>query len=174
MASTSPWWASLVTSRTPPSPRATRSAKNEFHAAPVSEVATRRPRTSRRPSAFADLHRERVSSDECERPGIAQGSVAELVDVLVELSRHARDLRLGEGVDSEGLHQLVHPAGGDPGEVAVRDDGDQRGLCAFATLEQPFREVGALPQLRDGDVDGADAGVEVAVPVTVALCEPVG
>ena len=77
-------------------------------------------------------------------------------------------------MDPEGLDQLVHPAGRDPGEVAVRDHRDQCGLCAFAALQQPFREVGAGAKLRDGDVDRPDPGVEIAVAVPVALREPVG
>src|SRR5690606_111462 len=52
--------------------------------------------------------------------------------------------------------------------------GDQRGLGALAALEQPFREVGALPELGDGDVDRADTGVQLAGPVAVALRHPVG
>lgn len=80
-------------------------------AAPVSLVATRMPRTSLRPSSFtpvaisttalitrpatlADLHRQRIGGDEGERVRLAEGSVAELVDVLVELGCHAGDLRL--------------------------------------------------------------------------------
>ena len=100
--------------------------------------------------------------------------MAELVDVLVEIRGHAGHLRFGQRVDAERLDQLVHPAGGDAGEVAVGDDGDQRGLGALAALEQPFREVCALPELGDGDVDRADTGVQLAVPVAVALRHPVG
>ena len=126
------------------------------------------------PAAFADLHREGVGGDERERASVAQGTVAELVDVLVELSGHAGHLRLGQRVDPQRLHELVHPAGTHPGEVAVRDDGDHRRLSPFAALEEPFREVRARSQLRDLNIDGTDAGVEVAVPVAVALGSPVG
>lgn len=59
IASTSPAWASEVTSTTPSGPlvrpRATRSAKNAFHAAAVSQVATLTPSTSRWPSAFTPV-----------------------------------------------------------------------------------------------------------------------
>lgn len=125
-------------------------------------------------AAFADLHRQGVGGDEGERPGIPEGAVAELVDVLVEIRGHAGHLRFGQPVDAQGFDQLVHPAGGHAGEVAVGDDGDQRGLGALAALEQPFREVGALLELGDGDVDRADTGVQLAVPVAVALRHPVG
>lgn len=46
-------------------------------------------------------------------------------------------------------------------------------VSAAAAFQQPFREVGALPQLGDLHVDGAGAGVEVAVPVAVATVHPV-
>ena len=35
------------------------------------------------PAAFADLHRQRVSSDERERAGLVEGSMAELRDVFI-------------------------------------------------------------------------------------------
>lgn len=100
--------------------------------------------------------------------------MSELVDVLVELGGHAGDLGLRQSVDAQGLDELVHSAGGHPGEVAVRDHGDQGGLGSFAALQEPFGGLGAGAQFRDGDVDGADAGVEGAVAVAVALRESVG
>jgi len=100
--------------------------------------------------------------------------VSELVHVLVEVGRHPRDLRFGEGVDAELLDQFVHPAGRDAGEVAVRNDRDQRCLGAFAALEEPLREVGSRAQFRDGDIDRPDASVEVPVSVAVALGRAVG
>src|SRR5699024_5522199 len=118
---------------------------------------------------LTDLHRQRVGRDECEGPGLVQGAVAELLDVLVQRLRHPADLRLRERVDAQGLHQLVHAAGGDTGEVAVRDDRDQRGFGAFAPLEQPLGKVGARAELGDRDVDRADPCVEVAMAVAVAL-----
>src|SRR5690625_7915316 len=54
------------------------------------------------------------------------------------------------------------------------DDGDQRRFGPLAALQQPFREIGARSELRDGDVDRADAGVQLAVPVAIALGEPAG
>ena len=98
----------------------------------------------------------------------SSGSGAELLDLLVEVLRHLRHLRLRQPGDPEGLHQILHPPRGDAEQVAGRDHRGQRGLRAPAPLEQPLREVAALPQLRDRDVDGAGAGVEVTVPVPVA------
>ena len=124
------------------------------------------------PAAFADLHRQRVGGDERERPRFGQGTVAELVDVLVEVGGHPGDLGLRQPVDSQRFDEFVHPAGRDAGEVAVRDHRDQSGFGAFAALQQPLREVGPRTQLGDGDIDGADAGVQGPVAVAVALNQP--
>ena len=124
------------------------------------------------PAALSDLHRQRVSCDERERPRLGQGTVAELVDVFVEVGGHAGDLGLRQPVDAQRLDELVHPAGRHPGEVAVRDHRDQSGFGAFAALKQPLREVGPRTQLGDGDIDGADAGVQGPVAVAVALNQP--
>ncbi len=120
-------------------------------------------------AALSDLHGERVSSDEGERARSIEGAVAELLDVLIQLGGHPGDLRLRQGVDSQGLDQLVHPPGADAGEIAVGHHRDQRGLRALAALQEPLGEVGALPQLRDRHVDGADPGVQRAAAVAVAL-----
>ena len=90
-------------------------------------------------------------------------------DLLIEVFGHAGDLGLGQRVDAESFDQLVHPAGGDPGQVAVRHDGDQRGFGPLATLEQPLGKVGARAELGDGDVDGADPGIQGPVAITVAV-----
>ena len=97
-----------MTRRTPESPRATRSAKNELQAAPG--LAGRDPQAEDftaavgvdagrdehhgvdHAPAFTDLHRQRVRGNERERARVAQGPVAELLDVLVELGGHPRDL----------------------------------------------------------------------------------
>ena len=104
IASTRPVWASEVTSRTPVSPRATRSASSPFQAAELSVVATRSPKTSRCPSALTPVAvrttalTTRPPSRTCQCQGIgrhegewaciAQGPVAEGDDLLVELSCH--------------------------------------------------------------------------------------
>ena len=121
------------------------------------------------PSAFADFHRQCVGCHERERTRVAQGPVAELGGMLIKISGHARDLGLRHGVHPQGFNQLIHPARGDPGEVAVSDHGDHRSLSTLAALQQPLGEVGALAQLGDRDVDRAHPGVQVAMAVAVAL-----
>ena len=95
--------------------------------------------------------------------------MAEGGDLLVEVLGHAGDLRLGQRVDAQGLDELVHAAGGDPGEVAVGHDGDQGRLGPLAALQKPLREIRTRAQLRDRDVDGAHAGVQRSVAVAVAV-----
>ena len=123
-------------------------------------------------SAFADLHRQRVGGDERERARLGEGTVAEVLNDRVQIRGHAGDLGLREPVDPEGLDELVHPARADTGEVAVGDNGDQRRFRPLAPLEQPLREVGSLAELGNRDVHGADAGVQIAVAVPVALSRP--
>ena len=89
--------------------------------------------------------------------------------MLVELGSHPRHLRFRQGVNAEGLHQLVHPPSGNPGEVAVGDHRDQSRLGTLPALQQPLGEVGALTQFRDCDIDRASPSVEVAVAVAVAV-----
>lgn len=103
--------------------------------------------------------------------------MVELVDVLVELCGHPGHLRLRQRVDPEGLDELVHPASGNPGEVAVGDHGDQRGLGAFAALERKLTGLEGPgdfflyqqgwdgdPMLRFNTADGVDVADVFTVP----------
>lgn len=57
---------------------------------------------------FTDFHRERVGHDERERPSLVERAVTELLDVLVEVGRHAGDLGLTQRVDPERLDELAY------------------------------------------------------------------
>ena len=102
-------------------------------------------------------------------PASSGGAVAELLDMFVEIGCHPADLGLREAVDVGGLDEFIHAAGGDAGEVAVRDHRDQCGFGTLAPLEQRLGEVSAGAELGDRDVDRADPGVEVTETVSVAL-----
>ena len=104
-------------------------------------------------------------------PGV-QRAGPEVLDVLVELLGHHGHLRARQPGDAQGLHQPVHPTGRDTEQVAGRDHRGQRRLGAAAPLEQPLREVRPLTELGDRDVQSADTGVQVAVPVAVAAVGP--
>lgn len=93
----------------------------------------------------------------------------ELLDLLVQVRSHPGDLGLGQRVDAQLLDKFVHAASRDPGEVTVGHDGDHRRFGAFASFEQPIREIGALPQIGDREVHSPDQCVQITVPVTVAL-----
>src|SRR5262249_55182072 len=73
---------------------------------------------------------------------------------------------------AELLDQLLHPAGRDTGEVGVGDHRHERLLRPAARLQQPVREVAALPQLRHRQLDRADLGVPVTLAVAVAAADP--
>jgi hypothetical protein len=75
---------------------------------------------------------------------------------------------LGAPFDAKVADELVDPAGGYAGEIAVGDDRDERLLRSTARLEQPVREIGAGAQLGDGEVDRADPRVPPAGPIAVA------
>lgn len=129
-------------------------ARNAFHVEPVSLVVVCNPALGGDEGGWARLG---------QRPVPAMG------DVLNELGRHARDLRLRPGKNEEGLHPFVNPRGGDCGVMAVGDHPDQRRLRPLATLQQPLGEVVAGTQFRNRDTDRACPGVEVTVAVDVAM-----
>jgi hypothetical protein len=123
-------------------------------------------------SVLADLHRERVGGHEGERPRVGERSGAERGHLLVEVGSHPRDLRLRQRRDPQRRDELVHPPRGDTEEVAGRHHADQ---CRFGTLpalEQPVGEVRAGAELGDRDVDRADPGIQLAVPVAVSGVHP--
>ena len=123
-------------------------------------------------AAFAHLEDQGVGGHERERTGVLQSAGAELLDVLVEFLGHHRDLGLGQASDAQRLHEFVHPAGGDPEQVAGRHHAGQGPLGTLAPLQQPVRVQAALPQLGHRHIQGADPGVQVAVAVAVAGVDP--
>jgi hypothetical protein len=64
-------------------------------------------------------------------------------------------------------------AGRDAAEPGLLDDGNQRLLAGLARLQEG-REVRPLAQLRDAQLERADAGVEGAGAMAVAVVEPLG
>lgn len=186
MASTRPAWASEMTSWTPDRPRAIRERRKASQPAPVlgggdvqaEDLAVTVGVDADRdqcvdvddPAAFADLLGERIDPDERVRAGV-QGPVAEGCDLIVQVLGHRADLGLGQLGDAEGLGELLDSAGGDPEQVGGGDHRDQ-GLFGPATsFQQPVREVAALPQLGDGELDGPGAGVPLARAIAVAMVD---
>jgi hypothetical protein len=102
-----------------------------------------------------------------QRPGPKGGHLG--VQALGELG----DLGLAQALDPKGLDQALHASGGHPTHVALGHHRHQGTLGAPAGLQQPVREVAALPELGDRQLDRADPGVQPPLAVAVAPVDPV-
>ena len=94
-------------------------------------------------------------------------------DLAVDLPAQPADLALGDAAHAHRLDQIVDRAGRDALDVGLLDHRGERLLGHPARLEKA-REVAALAQLRDAQLDRAGAGLPVAVAIAVALVEPIG
>ncbi len=122
-------------------------------------------------AALPALHDERVQRHVRVR-GAVQGAGAELLDDLVEALGEPRDLALGHPLHPELLHELLHPPGRHAGEVGVGDHRHERLLRTPARLQQPIREVRALPELRHRELDRPDPRIPRPLPVPVTAVDP--
>ncbi|SCE17590.1 hypothetical protein GA0115240_142178 [Streptomyces sp. DvalAA-14] len=122
------------------------------------------------PAFLTDLLGQGVDPDERIRPGV-QRAVAEGGDLFVQVLGHGADLRLAQLRDAEGLGEFLHPAGADAQEVGGGDHRDEGLFGPAAAFQEPGREVAALPQLGQGEFDGAGAGVPLARAVSVAVVD---
>lgn len=102
---------------------------------------------------LADLHHQGVEPDEGVGAGV-EGPLPERADLRVEVGGHLGDLRARQRRDAELFGEALHPSGRHAEQAGGGDDGDQGMLGAAAVGEQPVREVGALAQLRDGELAG--------------------
>ena len=93
-----------------------------------------------------------------------QEGVHPVVDVLAQLA----DCVLADPGQPHGLHQVVHPPGRDAADPGLLDDGHQGLLGRLAWLQER-REVAALPQLGDAQLQAAQARVQRPVAVAVAV-----
>lgn len=183
MASTRPAWASEMTSWTPDRPRAISERRKASQPAPSSAVATSMPRISRCPSALTPTamsawtlmirppSRTFWVSAPTQTNAYGPASRGRLRKAATCSSSHRADLGLGQLGDAEGLGELLDPAGGDAEEVGGGDYRDQGLLGPAASFQQPVREVAALPQLGDCELDGPGAGVPLARAIAVAMVD---
>src|SRR5438067_13597612 len=86
-----------------------------------------------------------------------------LVDFLTEFG----NLRLADPRQPHRLHQIIDPARRHAADPGLLDHRDQRLLRALAGF-QKRREIAAVPQLRDAQLQRSQAGVEGSVAITVA------
>jgi hypothetical protein len=105
------------------------------------------------------------------RVGAFQGPLAEDADLLIQAAAQPGDLVLGHALQAHLLDQPVDLAGRNPIDIGLLDDRDQGLLGAPARLQER-REVAALAQLGDGQLDRADPGVPLAGAVAVAVGGP--
>ena len=90
---------------------------------------------------------------------------------LVDLRAQAADLALGDTGHAQRLDQIVDRAGRDALHVGLLDHRRQRLLGHPARLQEA-REVAALPELGDAQLDRAGARLPHPVAVAVALRQP--
>jgi hypothetical protein len=109
-----------------------------------------------RAPALTHFQHQRVGREERIRAGIERAG-AERLDLLVEVLGHHTDLRLGQPGDAQGLDQLLHPPRRHPEQIGRGHHRDQRGLGPRRRSSSTVREVAALPQLRDRQLDRAGA-----------------
>jgi hypothetical protein len=121
-------------------------------------------------TGLADLDVRRVEPD--VRIGLAaERPAAERRDLGVEGRADPGHLALADRGDAEGPHEVVDPAGADAQHVRLLDDRQQGPLGAPSGLKER-REVRAVADPRDGEVDRSDprvpAPVAIAIPVRQA------
>ena len=92
-----------------------------------------------------------------------------VVDVLAQLAHRA----LADPGQPHGLHQVIDTPGGHAADPGLLDDGHQGLLRGLAGLQER-REVAALPQLGDPQLQGPQARVQRPVTVAVAIRRPLG
>ena len=116
-------------------------------------------------AAVADLLDLRVD----EQVGVAalQRTLAERPHLLIEQPGDPADLALGDP-QPERLDELIDAPGRDAADIGLLHDRDQRLLGALARLQEA-REVAALPDPRDLQLDLTRAGVPAPGPVAVAM-----
>jgi hypothetical protein len=100
-----------------------------------------------------------------------QTSRAEGVDLGVELLADTTDLVFGDALDAERLGQVVDRSCRDAVDVCLLDDREQRPLVPATWLEKA-REVSALAELGDMQLQGADMGVRFPVSKVIAGVRP--
>jgi hypothetical protein len=100
-----------------------------------------------------------------------QRPVEEGVHALVDVLAQLRDRALADPGQAHRLDQLVHAPGGDAADPRLLDDGDERLLAHLPGLEEG-REVAALAELGDAQLQGPEPGVERALAVAVAPVQP--
>ncbi len=102
--------------------------------------------------------------------GVTQRPAAERLDLGVERRADAADLALADALDAQGADEVVDTPRGHARHVRLLDHGEQRALGSSPRLQQA-REVRAVADSWDRELDGAHAGVPAPIAVPVATGE---
>src|SRR3954451_13554482 len=116
-------------------------------------------------AAVADLLD--LGVDEQIRVAALQRPLAERLDLLIEQAGDPADLALGDP-QPEALDELVDATGRDAAHIRLLHDAHERLLGPLARLQEA-REVTALTDLRDLQLDLTGAGVPPPGPIAVAM-----
>ena len=156
MACLSPVWASLVTSWTPPRPRAFSERRNAVQNAPSSLIADLEAEDLT-PAVGGDAggDHHRLGDHPAVDPGLAVGGVEEHIgvgdlgqrpvperaDLLIEVRTDPGDLGLGDpGVRTQRLDEVIDLPRRNPVQVGLHDHREQRLVDPSATFEQAGEE----------------------------------
>src|SRR4051812_13765499 len=120
-------------------------------------------------AAVSDLLDLRV--DEQIRVAALQRPLAERLHLLVQQARDPADLRARDA-QPERLDELIDAPGRHAADIGLLDHAHQRLLAALARLQEA-REVAALTDLRDLQLDLPGSRVPPPRPVAVAMCRAV-
>src|SRR4051794_16100664 len=121
------------------------------------------------PAAVADLLD--LGVDEQIRIAALQRPLTERLHLLVEQPGDPADLGLRDP-QPERLHELIDPLRRDAADIGLLDDRDERLLAALAGLQEA-REVAALADLRDLQLDLTRARVPPPAPIPIAMRHPI-
>src|SRR5207344_3578434 len=121
-------------------------------------------------TAIADLEVGRVEPQ--IRPLAVDRPVEEGIDPFIDVLAELGNLALRDAGQAHRLDQFVDPAGRDAADPGFLDHRDQRLLGGLARLEE-WREVRPLAQLGDAQLERAQARVEAALAIPVAVIETV-
>ena len=100
------------------------------------------------------------------RPFAGQRTIQERVHPLVDVLAELRDLAFADPRQPHGLHQIVDPPGRDAADPRLLDHRDKRLLGRLPGLAER-REVGALPEFGETQLQRAEAGIQGAIAVAV-------
>lgn len=121
------------------------------------------------------LHAARVPAPDVGRvePDVGVGDVRQVAflqvgDRLVQRRAYPRHLAGAHVVYAHGLRHVLHLPGGHVVGHHLGHRGDDHAVRARVPLDEVLGEVAAGAQLRDPEVDGADAGDELSLAAAVA------